>query len=201
MYSHSLDEGFKSSSYLTETLLDPELGHAHQPNKTALNKAFNTKEDPWVWIEAPHNRYRLARFGAGMNGFKNMSPSENTLEGTAMLVSFCTIEELSGRVRLGTAPRRLADRRRWRRRRLTVLSARQPSPPPSFRYSRPRTSRTRCSRRMCIVIHHAPRSVICTDNMTCLTVLEEEHARRSRIWTREAPKFVLIFTFILSRLA
>ncbi len=65
---NSLDEGFKSSSYLTETLLDPELGHSYESNKTAFNKAHNTKEDLWTWFEAPGNRLRLARFGTAMNG-------------------------------------------------------------------------------------------------------------------------------------
>ncbi|KAF8259745.1 S-adenosyl-L-methionine-dependent methyltransferase [Lactarius quietus] len=37
---HNLDVVFKSSSYLTETLLDPEFGHATEPTKTALNKAI-----------------------------------------------------------------------------------------------------------------------------------------------------------------
>ena len=37
MRLHSLDEGFKGSSYLTMTLfLDPELGHAYEANKTAF---------------------------------------------------------------------------------------------------------------------------------------------------------------------
>jgi hypothetical protein len=91
---------------------------------------------------------------------------------------------------MGSAPGGLADRRRWRRRRLKVLNARQASPSPSFRYSRPGISRTGCSRGMRIVIHQAPQSMICTDNMTCLTVLEGEHAQRSRIRPREAPRFV-----------
>jgi hypothetical protein len=38
---HSLDEGFKSSAYLTGSILDPDFGHAHESNKTALNKALN----------------------------------------------------------------------------------------------------------------------------------------------------------------
>jgi len=89
MHFHSLDESFKSSSYLTETLLDPELGHAYEPNKAAFNKAFNTKEVFWAWAEAPPNRLRLARFGAAMNGIKNMCSSEATLEGSVTLSRFC----------------------------------------------------------------------------------------------------------------
>ena len=87
---YRLDEGFKSSSYLTETLLDPELGHAYESNKTAFNKAHNVKEDLWTWYEAPDNRLRLTRFGAAMNGVKNMAPVEAILEGSFRLRGSCT---------------------------------------------------------------------------------------------------------------
>jgi hypothetical protein len=86
---HSLDEVFKSSSYLTETLLDPEFGHAYEANKTAFNKAHNVKEEVWTWFEAPDNRLRLTRFGAAMNGIKNMIPPEAILEGSVTLCRFC----------------------------------------------------------------------------------------------------------------
>ena len=33
-------EDFKTSGYLTETLLDPELGHAHAANKAAFNNVY-----------------------------------------------------------------------------------------------------------------------------------------------------------------
>ena len=55
MHIHSLDEAFKSSSYLTETLLDSELGHSYEANKTAFNKSHNVKDDLWNWLEAPDN--------------------------------------------------------------------------------------------------------------------------------------------------
>jgi hypothetical protein len=58
MHLYSLDVGFKTSGYLTDTLLDPELGHAYESNKTAFNKAHN--EDKWSWLERPDNRLRLA---------------------------------------------------------------------------------------------------------------------------------------------
>ncbi|KAH9993417.1 hypothetical protein BJV77DRAFT_366374 [Russula vinacea] len=76
-----LDLGFKSSSYLTETLLDPEFGHAYEPNKTAFNKAYNVSEGLWSWLERPENRLNLIRFGAAMNGSKNASPANAILKG------------------------------------------------------------------------------------------------------------------------
>src|SRR5260221_3197528 len=84
----SLDEGFKSSSYLTETLLDPELAHASETNKAAFNKAFNIGEDYWSWLEGPDNRLRLARFSAAMTGLGNMVPPEHILEGSVTLRLF-----------------------------------------------------------------------------------------------------------------
>ncbi|KAH9012303.1 S-adenosyl-L-methionine-dependent methyltransferase [Lactarius hengduanensis] len=83
LISHILDEAFKSSSYLTETLLDPELGHATEPTKTALNKAFGFEGDMWSWFEHPNNRLRLARFGSAMSNVTNMTPEGAILEGYA----------------------------------------------------------------------------------------------------------------------
>ncbi|KAH9994291.1 S-adenosyl-L-methionine-dependent methyltransferase [Russula vinacea] len=76
-----LDIAFKTSSYLTETLLDPEFGHAYEANKTAFNKAYNVNEDSWSWLERPENRLHLVRFGAAMNGLKNACPAYAILEG------------------------------------------------------------------------------------------------------------------------
>ena len=86
MRFHSLDISLKSSSHLTETLLDPEFAHAYEPNKAAFNKAYNVKEVAWSWLERPENRLNLIRFGAAMNGSKNASPANAILGGS---VTFC----------------------------------------------------------------------------------------------------------------
>lgn len=83
LIGHILDEVFKSSSYLTETLLDPEFAHATEPTKTALNKAFGFEGDMWSWFEKPDNKLRLARFGAAMVSVANMTPEDAILEGYA----------------------------------------------------------------------------------------------------------------------
>jgi hypothetical protein len=82
MRFYSLDVCFKTSSYLTETLLDPELGHAYESNKTAFNKAHNVEENKWSWLERPDNRLRLTRFGAAMNGLKNTLSVNAILDGS-----------------------------------------------------------------------------------------------------------------------
>lgn len=78
----SLDEAFKSSSYIPEAILDPEFGHAYESNKAAFNKAFNTDEDMWIWAERPENKFRLVRFAAAKNGMGNFAPTETILEGS-----------------------------------------------------------------------------------------------------------------------
>ncbi|KAI0059947.1 S-adenosyl-L-methionine-dependent methyltransferase [Artomyces pyxidatus] len=78
---HVTDEAFKSSSYLTETLLDPEFGHSAEPNKSAFNKAFNEEKDLWQFFERPGNEFRLSRFGSAMDGTKNLAPPGAILEG------------------------------------------------------------------------------------------------------------------------
>jgi len=80
---HLLDEGFKTSSYMTETLLDPQTGHASDANNAAFNKAYNTDKVIWHWWELPENKLRIARFGAGMGSVSRMSPPEALLEGYA----------------------------------------------------------------------------------------------------------------------
>ena len=108
MRFYSLDMGLKTSSYLTETLLDPEFAHAYEPTKATFNKAYNVKEDAWSWIERPENKLHLVRFGAAMNGLTNATPANAILEGS---VTFCCIHCMLSshlqniefcRVRLGT---------------------------------------------------------------------------------------------------
>lgn len=78
-----MDEGFKSSGYLTETLLDPELGHSNEANKAAFGKAYNTEEDMWSWLERPDRRLRLVRFGGAMTSV-DATTSNAILEGSIM---------------------------------------------------------------------------------------------------------------------
>jgi hypothetical protein len=134
MLFYRLDEGFKGSSFLTETVLDPELGHAYESSKTAFNKAHNFEGEMWTWFEAPENRLRLARFGAAMNGAKNFTSADSILEGSFTLHCFAphhlTLNYGIGRVCLGKPPSGFAGCRRWRRRWLAILIACPPSPTP-----------------------------------------------------------------------
>lgn len=145
-----LDEGFKSSSYLTEALFDPEFGHASDSNKAAFNKAYNTDKEIWHWWELPENGLRIARFGAGMGSVSRMSPPEALLDGSVMLRISAdhnlTSRFPNGRVRLGKSPAGLDSCRCWRRRRRAVVNARYSSPAASLRCPRPRIC---CTGRCC----------------------------------------------------
>jgi hypothetical protein len=72
MRLYGLDDSFKNSSYL-----DPELGYAIESNK-----AYNYKENMWIWTAGPENRLRIPRFSA-----------EAIVEGSAMLRGFCSMSE------------------------------------------------------------------------------------------------------------
>jgi len=146
--------GFKSSSYLTETLLDPELRHANEANKAAFNKAHNTEEDMWSWLEHPGQGLRLVQFGAAMTSV-SLTASNAILKGSVMLRDFennhLTLPYRNhGRVHLGKYPRRLAGRRYWRRRWYTVIDACYPPTTSSVCCPGPRVCCWECSRGTCI---------------------------------------------------
>lgn len=51
----TLVEGFKNSSYLTVTLLGPELGDAVKSIKVSFNKAYNCKDDVSIQAADPEH--------------------------------------------------------------------------------------------------------------------------------------------------
>jgi hypothetical protein len=59
----------------------------------------------WGWLERPDNRWRLARFGAAMNGLKNATPANAVLEGlvTVLHLLHAIISPLNYRFLQGTA--------------------------------------------------------------------------------------------------
>ena len=71
---------------MTETLLDPEFGHATEPTKTALNKALGFEGDMWSWLERPDNRLIRLRFGSAMTGMRNRAPHDALLDGLSFLL-------------------------------------------------------------------------------------------------------------------
>ncbi|EJD53030.1 S-adenosyl-L-methionine-dependent methyltransferase [Auricularia subglabra TFB-10046 SS5] len=77
----NMDEYFKGSAYLAETLLDPTTARSDETSKTAMNRAFGSDVDYWSWLELPEQRPRLLRFGMAMHGAKQMSDESFVLRG------------------------------------------------------------------------------------------------------------------------
>ncbi|VDB95385.1 unnamed protein product [Peniophora sp. CBMAI 1063] len=76
------DEGMKSTSYLTETVLDPVSGHANDITDLAFNRAFpDVKGTVWNFYDMEEQQYRRNRFAMTMEGSKHMSPAEAIVEG------------------------------------------------------------------------------------------------------------------------
>ncbi|KAF9264075.1 O-methyltransferase [Marasmius fiardii PR-910] len=69
MLDHAGDEMFKGAAYLTETLLDPQVGHSDAQADTSIARAFGIQnKSVWEWYEEPGNEFRLRRFAAGAGG-------------------------------------------------------------------------------------------------------------------------------------
>ncbi|KAJ7128402.1 hypothetical protein C8R44DRAFT_873128 [Mycena epipterygia] len=66
---------FKSSSVLTETILEPEEG------MVPYNHVFGTKEPLYYWLQRPENAYRRSRFGLGMKGTAATEPPDSIFRG------------------------------------------------------------------------------------------------------------------------
>lgn len=69
------DECFKSSSHLTDALLDPE------GTQNLFTRAFNTEEPMFNWFQRPENAWRIARFGMAMHGTSAAEPPKLILTG------------------------------------------------------------------------------------------------------------------------
>ncbi|KAJ7457536.1 O-methyltransferase [Mycena galericulata] len=69
------DECFKSSSFLTDALLDP----AGEQNP--LTRAFGLKEPMFNWFMQPENRHRVNRFALAMHGTAASEPLELIFNG------------------------------------------------------------------------------------------------------------------------
>ena len=74
----------KSSSYLTESLLDPKTAMSQEPHEVAFNLAFKTDLPIWEWFEAKGNEHRLLRFGIAMEGGKRVASPTAILKGTSL---------------------------------------------------------------------------------------------------------------------
>ena len=129
-----------------------------------------------------------------MNGLGNMVPKDAILGGSVMPRGYAshhlTLKYLIVRVRLGKSARRLTGCRCWRWRGLAVADACHPLSLSSLPYTRPRLRRRGCSRGTWVESTTLCKGdTVVPDNIR-ITVLEEEHARRTGIRSRETSRLV-----------
>ncbi|KAJ6478129.1 O-methyltransferase [Mycena vitilis] len=77
----STDEGFKSSAYMTDALVDPATAFSQSPTATPFSRAFSTDAHIFAWFESPENGERLVRFGIGQAGSTKIDPPDSILLG------------------------------------------------------------------------------------------------------------------------
>ncbi|KAM6499091.1 hypothetical protein JOM56_004599 [Amanita muscaria] len=63
---HHLDEMFKSSAYLWETLSDPQMGKSDEPGHAAIGKALSNGKGIFDYFAQPDQKYRQKRFDIAM---------------------------------------------------------------------------------------------------------------------------------------
>lgn len=77
----------KCSSFLYESLSDPEFAFSGEANHCALNKAFNYDKPIWEFFEQTTQKERLYRFGVAMEGVQKFEPPNLATTGDGALHS------------------------------------------------------------------------------------------------------------------
>lgn len=67
----------KASAYLPDALVDSDMAHSGEANRTAFNLAMQTDLSYFSWLERPENAYQRKRFGRAMTSMPD------AVEGTA----------------------------------------------------------------------------------------------------------------------
>ncbi|KAI5119287.1 hypothetical protein M0805_008066 [Coniferiporia weirii] len=81
MISHFTTHAFKSSAYLTDTVLNPDLTNSFDVDKTPFNLAYRTNLPIWGWFEQPENKAELRLFSLAMEGGSKLIPQDVLLKG------------------------------------------------------------------------------------------------------------------------
>lgn len=80
-----MDDTVAAATYgIPGILTSPNTKHSDEPSDTALNVLNKGNSVYWEWIEAPEQKYRLHRFGIGMQGYKVMQPPSSALVGMSI---------------------------------------------------------------------------------------------------------------------
>ncbi|KAM6499102.1 S-adenosyl-L-methionine-dependent methyltransferase [Amanita muscaria] len=77
---HHLDEIFKSSAYLWETLSDPQTGKSDEPGHAAVGKVLSNGKGFWEYLAQPDQKYRQKRFDMAMRASESFFPPKIFLQ-------------------------------------------------------------------------------------------------------------------------
>ncbi|KAM6499104.1 O-methyltransferase domain containing protein [Amanita muscaria] len=75
-----LDEIFKSSAYLWETLSDPQTGKSDEPGHAAVGKVLSNGKGFWEYLAQPDQEYRQKRFDMAMRASESFFPPKIFLQ-------------------------------------------------------------------------------------------------------------------------
>ncbi|KAF9479529.1 S-adenosyl-L-methionine-dependent methyltransferase [Pholiota conissans] len=75
------DDVFKASSYLLEDLEDEHTGRGFSSTAAAFQKALDTQQDYFSWLEKRGNEYRFTRYGACIQGTSLWDPPDTVIQG------------------------------------------------------------------------------------------------------------------------
>jgi len=68
LFNLRLDDAFKASAYLWETVSDPKTAKSGEATETAFSRAVGNGRAYWDFIGQPENAYKQRRFDIGMRG-------------------------------------------------------------------------------------------------------------------------------------
>ncbi|KAJ6523384.1 hypothetical protein DFH09DRAFT_1096651 [Mycena vulgaris] len=82
---------FRSSAHLADTIMAPKAGIV------PYNRAFNTDQPMYYWLQRSENAYKLKRFGLGMKGTASSEPADTIFQGFDWTKRYLahTVEEAS----------------------------------------------------------------------------------------------------------
>ncbi|KAJ6564901.1 S-adenosyl-L-methionine-dependent methyltransferase, partial [Mycena vulgaris] len=76
----SVENCFRSSAYLADTIMAPKAGIV------PYNRAFNTDQPMYYWLQRSENAYKLKRFGLGMKGTASSEPADTIFQGARSIL-------------------------------------------------------------------------------------------------------------------
>ncbi|KIL66630.1 hypothetical protein M378DRAFT_160640, partial [Amanita muscaria Koide BX008] len=77
---HHLDEIFKSSAYLWETLSDPQTGKSGEPSHAPIGRALSNGKGFFDYLAQPDQKFRQKRFDTGMRAVHSLLSHKTFLQ-------------------------------------------------------------------------------------------------------------------------